>query len=78
MKHMRTPLSPWGILLGHTLPSAILLSLYASMLSVVHPLLSAESLHQWWFFGGVLVAVTTLSTVYALFQLSRGRVVHVG
>lgn len=78
MKHMRTPLSPWGILLGHTLPTAILLSLYASMLSVVHPLLSAESLDLWWTYGGILLTVTVLSTAYALIQLHRGTVIHVG
>ncbi|MBL7950578.1 MAG: MSEP-CTERM sorting domain-containing protein [Flavobacteriales bacterium] len=75
---MRTPLSPWGILLGHTVPAAILIMLYVGMLSVVHPLLSQEALDQWWLYGGILAGVTVLSTIYALVLLRHGRSIHFG
>lgn len=75
---MRTALSPWGILIGHTLPTSILIALYASMLTVVHPLLSDAALEQWWTYGGALAAATCLSTGYALMLLRQGRTVHFG
>lgn len=75
---MRTPLSPWGILIGHSVPAAILITLYASMLSVVHPLLSTEALDHWWLYGGVLTGVTVLSTIYALLLVRKGGSIHVG
>lgn len=75
---MRTPLSPWGILLGHTVPATLLAVLYAGMLSVVHPLLNAEALAQWLAYGGMLGAITLISAIYALVLLRQGKTIHFG
>lgn len=76
MKHMRTPLSPIGILIGHTLPATVLLVLYWNMLSVVHPLLEPERLAGWSFYGSILGGIMLLSTLYAIILFKTGRTVH--
>ncbi|MBL0128827.1 MAG: MSEP-CTERM sorting domain-containing protein [Flavobacteriales bacterium] len=73
---MRTALHPIGILIGHTLPVLILAMLYASMLSVVHPLLSAESINAWIILGSVVLITASGSTAYALIAWRQGRMIH--
>lgn len=72
---MRAALHPAGILIGHTLPVLVLAALYADALSVIHPLLSAESLGAWRLLGIALGGIVTASTAYtALLWLRKGRV----
>ena len=63
---MRNSLSPYGILIAHTLPAALLLFLYGSMLAVIRPLLSVESVELWMNYGFALVGITILATTYAV------------
>lgn len=58
---MRRLLDPLGILIGQTIPATILLIALYDVYHVVHPLLSAETLGHWRFFGwtlGLLIAGT--------------------
>ena len=57
LNHMRALLSPVGILLANTLPVMLLMLLLGSTLSVIHPLLDAETITAWWWTGGTLAAV---------------------
>ncbi len=74
---MRTSLHPVGILLANSLPVALLLFLYGGMLSIVRPLLNEESLHLWTMYGGAMIAMVALSTLYAVFTWRRRKKVHV-
>ena len=72
---MRNSLSPYGILIAHTLPAALLLFLYGSMLAVIRPLLSVESVELWMNYGFALVGITILATTYAVIRIrSHGRI----
>lgn len=62
---MRAPLHPIGILVANSLPVALLLFLYGGMLSIVKPLLGEESVELWTMYGGLLIALVVLSTLYA-------------
>lgn len=58
---MRRLLDPLGILIGQTVPATILLIALYDVYLVVHPLLSAETLTHWRFYGwslGLLIAGT--------------------
>lgn len=68
---MRAPLHPVGILVANSLPVALLLFLYGGMLSIVKPLLGEESVELWTMYGGAMIALVVLSTLYAAIAWRR-------
>lgn len=73
---MHSSRSPIGILLAHTLPALLLLFLYAGIVGVVRPLLSAEAFHLWKIYGAALIGITALSTLYAIVLVVIKRPIH--
>lgn len=70
---MRRLLDPLGILIGQTIPATILLIALYDVYHVVHPLLSAETLAHWRFYGWTLGLLITGTAAVAAWYKWQGR-----
>ncbi|WP_185816920.1 MSEP-CTERM sorting domain-containing protein [Hymenobacter metallilatus] len=75
---MRTLLNPRWLWLLNTLPLLVLLAVLGGEYRVIRTLLPPESLLQWRWFGGALVALGTLHAAYTAWQGRRGASLPLG
>ena len=73
---MKKLFNPFWIIAMISVPQLILICLFLGTYQVIHTLLSEENLFYWKVYGGILIAILTIFTSYAIFSIRKKHQIH--